>query len=65
MLTRMAMKVDGVAETPAGYGVDGDYEHEHRCAEHEHEGETEPEPPDADEPPIGSRAVAKLNTAAI
>jgi hypothetical protein len=43
MLTRMAMKADGVAEMLAGYGVEIDYEHEHRCAEHEHETETEPE----------------------
>jgi four helix bundle protein len=43
MLTRMAMKLDGVAEGQAGYGVEGDYEHEHRFAEHEHEAATEPE----------------------
>jgi four helix bundle protein len=45
MLTRMAMKADGVAETAAEYGleIDGDYEHEHRFAEHEHEAEMEPE----------------------
>jgi hypothetical protein len=37
MLTRMVMKTDGVAESPAGYdAADIDYEHEHRCAEHEH-----------------------------
>ncbi len=35
MLTRMAMKLDGVAQAQAGYGVEGDYEHEHRFAEHE------------------------------
>jgi four helix bundle protein len=43
MLTRMAMKFDGVAEAEAGYRADSDYEHEHRCAEHEHEAATEPE----------------------
>jgi four helix bundle protein len=55
MLTRMAMKVEGVAETPAGYGVESDYEHEHRFAEHEHEAATKPEPPDAIEPRSGPR----------
>lgn len=35
MLTRMAMKFDGVAESSAAYEPDIDYEH--RCAEHEHE----------------------------
>jgi four helix bundle protein len=44
MLTRMAMKLDGAAEGPAGYGVGGDYEHEHRVAEHEHERAAQPEP---------------------
>ena len=44
MLTRMAMKLDGVAERPAGYGVGGDYEHEHRVAEHEHQRAAQPEP---------------------
>ncbi|MBL8812645.1 MAG: four helix bundle protein [Planctomycetaceae bacterium] len=37
MLTRMAMKVDGVAESVAAYDADIDYDNEHRCAEHEHE----------------------------
>jgi four helix bundle protein len=60
MLTRMAMKADGVAEMPAGYGVEIDYEHEHRCAEHEHETETEPEPPDAAERGSGSGTVAAV-----
>jgi hypothetical protein len=32
MLTRMAMKFDGVAGAEAGYRADSDYEHEH---EHE------------------------------
>ena len=49
MLTRMAMKLDGVAEGPAEYGVADDYEHEHRFAEHEHERAAQPEPSDADE----------------
>lgn len=37
MLTRLAMRFDGVAESPAEYNAIDDYEHEHRCAEHEHE----------------------------
>jgi four helix bundle protein len=39
MLTRMAMKCDGIAESPAGYHavVDYEHEHEHRFAELEHE----------------------------
>ena len=40
MLTRMAMKFDGVAETGAEYDVENaeiDYDYEHRVAEHEHE----------------------------
>jgi len=53
MLTRMAMKLDGVAEGPAGYGVAGDYEHEHRVAEHEHELAAEPEPSVGPEPRSG------------
>ena len=36
MLTRMAMKFDGVAEPVAAYDADIDYDNEHRCAEHEH-----------------------------
>jgi hypothetical protein len=61
MLTRMAMKSNGVAEIAAGYRAERDYEHEHRFAEHEDEAEPEP---DANEPPIGSRAVAELDAAA-
>jgi hypothetical protein len=38
MLTRMAMKFDGVAEDSAEYSAEIDYDYEHRCAEHEHEG---------------------------
>lgn len=34
MLTKMAMKFDGVSEPPTGYAVDFEHEHEH---EHEHE----------------------------
>jgi hypothetical protein len=37
MLTRMAMKFDGVSESQIAYTVCDDYEHEHRDAEHEHE----------------------------
>ena len=36
MLTRMAMKFDGVAEPVAAFDADIDYDNEHRCAEHEH-----------------------------
>jgi len=45
MLTRMAMKFDGVSESPSAYNQSGDYEHEHRPqrrTEHEHEEEPEP-----------------------
>ncbi len=46
MLTRMAMKFDGVAESKVDYSAAFDYEHEHehRDAEHEHEIEEKPEP---------------------
>ena len=37
MLTRMTMKLNGVAESQAEYNAIDDYEHEHRYAEHEHE----------------------------
>ncbi|MBL8810380.1 MAG: hypothetical protein JNM43_09420 [Planctomycetaceae bacterium] len=37
MLTRMAMKVDGVAEPVEALDADIDYDNEHRCAEDEHE----------------------------
>ena len=43
MLTRMAMKFDGVAESSAAYDAAIDYDNEHRCAEHEHEHEHEHE----------------------
>jgi hypothetical protein len=51
MLTRMAMKFDGVAEPDAEYVAEIDCDNEHRCAEHEHEAQTEelPEPWDATE----------------
>jgi hypothetical protein len=42
MLTRMAMKFDGVSEASVEYSAAIDYEHEHRDAEHEHEREPEP-----------------------
>ena len=42
MLTRMAMKFDGVGEPSVDYALAIDYEHEHRDAEHEHEREPEP-----------------------
>ena len=45
MLTRMAMKFDGVSELASEYTHEIDYEHEHRDAEHEHE--IEPEQSDA------------------
>jgi four helix bundle protein len=41
MLTRMAMKFDGVSESLSEYTLGIDYEHEHRDAEHEHEEEPE------------------------
>ncbi|MBL8812568.1 MAG: hypothetical protein JNM43_20560 [Planctomycetaceae bacterium] len=46
MLTRMAMKFDGIAELVAAFDADIDYDNEHRCAEHEHEVKAEalPEP---------------------
>jgi four helix bundle protein len=37
MLTRMAMKCEGVSEHPSEYYREVDYEHEHREAEHEHD----------------------------
>ena len=37
MLTRMAMKFDGVSDSMVEYTLGVDYEHEHRDAEHEHE----------------------------
>ena len=47
MLTRMAMKFDGVSESSAKYAAAIDYEH--RDAEHEHEREPEPgRAPDGD-----------------
>ena len=51
MLTRMAMKFDGVAESIAVCNAAIDYDYEHRWAEHEHESQTEemPEPWDATE----------------
>jgi four helix bundle protein len=42
MLTRMAMKFDGIAESSVDYAVAIDYEHERRDAEHEHERKPEP-----------------------
>ncbi len=41
MLTKMAMKFDGVSESLSEYTLGTDYEHEHRDAEHEHEEEPE------------------------
>jgi hypothetical protein len=51
MLTRMAMRFDGVAEQCAAYDAGIDYDYEHRCAEYEHESQAEetPEPWDATE----------------
>lgn len=37
MLTRMAIKFDGISETLDECTSGVDYEHEHRNAEHEHE----------------------------
>ncbi|MCR9293380.1 MAG: four helix bundle protein [bacterium] len=36
MLTRMAMRFDGVSEPGEAYDTEIDYDNEHRCAEHEH-----------------------------
>jgi hypothetical protein len=36
MLTRMAMKFEGVAESSTEYEAEIDYDYEHRFAEHEH-----------------------------
>ncbi len=47
MLTRMAMKFDGVSESLGEYTTPNDYDHEHRDAEHEHDKESEQS--DADE----------------
>lgn len=47
MLTRMALKFDGVSESSSEYNRSGDNEHEHLNAEHEHD--QEPEQSDADE----------------
>ncbi|TWT76816.1 hypothetical protein Pla100_63500 [Neorhodopirellula pilleata] len=42
MLTRMAIKFDGVGESSVDYAELIDYEHEHRDAEHKHERKPEP-----------------------
>lgn len=47
MLTRMAMKFGGVAESIEDYDTDIDYDYEHRFAEHEHDGVEGPEQSDA------------------
>jgi hypothetical protein len=53
MLTRMAMKFDGVSERPSEYTHDVDYEHEHRPPRRtEHEHEEEPEQSDRDRGPV-------------
>jgi hypothetical protein len=51
MLTRMAIKFDGVAESSAAYDTVIDYDYEYLYAEHEYEAQTEqtPEPWDATE----------------
>ncbi len=43
MLTRMAMKFDGVSECNDEYKSEIDYDYEHRSAEHEHEHDSETE----------------------
>ena len=50
MLTRMAMKSDGVADSPVDYARAVDSDYEHRCAEHEHDWCAEPEPSCPPEP---------------
>jgi four helix bundle protein len=47
MLTRMAMKFDGVSESEGEYALGIDHEHEHRDAEHGHQ--EMPDQRDADE----------------
>ena len=42
MLTRMAMKFDGVEESSVEHAVVIDYEYVHRDAEHKHERKPEP-----------------------
>ena len=49
MLTRMAMKFDGVSESVGVYTIESDHEHEHEHRDAEHEHEEEPEQSDADE----------------
>jgi four helix bundle protein len=44
MLTRMAMRFDGIAEQCAAYNAEVDYDNEHRCVEHEHESQAEATP---------------------
>ena len=44
MLTRMAMKFDGVADPVAAYDAEIDHDNEHRYSEHEHESQTEETP---------------------
>ena len=46
MLTRMALKLDGVAEAQTAYETTIDYDHEHRFAEHEQDSDMRPEPGD-------------------
>ncbi|TWT56405.1 hypothetical protein CA85_42180 [Allorhodopirellula solitaria] len=44
MLTKIAIKLRSVSESPGAYAVNVDCEHEHRDAEHEHEDDQNPEP---------------------
>jgi len=62
MLTRMAMKFDGVAESSAAYDAVIDYDYEHRFAEHEHD--TQDTPTIATERRIGSVLMASRLAAA-
>ena len=57
MLTRMAMKFDGVSDSLVKYTLDLDYEHEHRDAEHEHE----EMPKHADARETSAQSVLNLN----
>ena len=50
MLTRMAVKFDGVAECSSEYNAGIDYDYEHRFAEHEHEPQTEETPEQCRQP---------------
>ena len=49
MLTRMAIKFDGIAEASVAYDAGLDNEHEHRCAEHDYPAQESQKPRGATE----------------